>query len=60
DGLKKKVAEVITNQLLKENEGYADVYRRIKRRAVPKIVFWPYEHPKHFKPGGKQKWVKKD
>jgi len=26
-------------------------------RVVPRIVFWPHEHPKYFPPGIKQRWV---
>ncbi len=57
--LKKTVAQVITKQLLKENTGYKNVYERIGKRAIPEVVFWPYEDTTYFKPGGKQKWVKK-
>ena len=31
----------------------------IRHKVTPKITFWPYQHPLHFKSGGKQKWVKK-
>lgn len=30
-----------------------------KERLRPRIVLWPAEHPVHFRPGTKQKWVKK-
>ncbi|MEM2984669.1 MAG: hypothetical protein QXL24_05570 [Candidatus Jordarchaeaceae archaeon] len=57
--LKNKVTKQVVEQLLKENSAYREVYRRIGKRAFPRIVFWKYEHPKYFKPGGKQKWVVK-
>jgi phenylacetate-CoA ligase len=57
--LKSKIIKCVTNKLLEENSGYRDVYERIGKRAVPRIVLWKYEHPKFFKPGGKQKWVVK-
>ncbi|TSD03755.1 MAG: hypothetical protein Greene071436_248 [Parcubacteria group bacterium Greene0714_36] len=27
---------------------------------TPPIILWPYGHELHFKPGAKQKWVKKE
>lgn len=56
---KQKVTKIITDELLKTNTGYQNVYSRIHERAIPKIIFWKYEHARYFKPGGKQKWVKK-
>lgn len=38
---------------------FRELHDYLKNRALPKIVFWPHEHPTHFKPGVKQKWVKK-
>ncbi len=57
--LKNKVLLLITDQLLKENEGYRAVTKLIGKRAAPLVIFWPYEDPLYFKPGTKQKWVKK-
>ena len=58
-GLRSRISKIITDQLLKENQGYQVVYKHIRERAIPKVVLWRYEHPKFFKPGGKQKWVYK-
>lgn len=58
-GLKNNIAKIITECLLKENTGYRSVYGHIKERAIPAVTLWNYEHPKYFKPGGKQKWVVK-
>ncbi|KKQ41661.1 MAG: hypothetical protein US60_C0032G0002 [Microgenomates group bacterium GW2011_GWC1_37_8] len=58
--LKSRVAKIIANQLLKENKGYGEVYKQIGGRAIPHVVFWPYEHPQYFRQGIKQKWVKKE
>ena len=40
-----------------EGPGSPDIF--LKNHNVLKIIFWPAEHPEHFKPGIKQKWVKK-
>lgn len=58
--LKNTVTRHITDQLLHENEGYRQVYKCIGKRAIAKIVFWPYEDPEHFRPGTKQQWVKRE
>ena len=58
-GLKNNIAKIITKRLLKENTGYRSVYNHIGERAIPVVVLCNYEHPKYFKPGGKQKWVVK-
>jgi hypothetical protein len=29
-------------------------------RATPRLVFWPYEYPRYFKPGIKQPWVMRE
>lgn len=57
--LKRRLINDLVNQLLKENSEYRETYGRIPQRIKPRVVFWPYEHPTHFKLGGKQKWVKK-
>ena len=40
-----------------EGPGTPDIF--LKNSNIVKPVFWPAEHPLHFKPGIKQKWVKK-
>jgi phenylacetate-CoA ligase len=54
------ITKKITDQLLNENEGYRAVYNHIGKRAIPHIIFWPYEDPAFFRPGTKQKWVNKN
>lgn len=57
--LKDKIKHLVTKLLLKENSEYRKTYSAIKNRARPKITLWSYENDIFFKPGIKQKWVKK-
>lgn len=36
---------------------YKNNHINMRDRVMPRIVFWPYEHPKYFQTGIKQKWV---
>lgn len=49
----------IIETLLTESSEYRETHIMYGERVYPEIVFWPYEDTTHFKPGGKQKWVKK-
>ncbi len=49
---------IVTNLRLKNSE-YRELSNYLGERAYPRLLFWPAEHPLHFKPGVKQKWVKK-
>lgn len=53
------IQKVVVSALLEKNSEYANNYASMKDRVVPKIVFWPHEHPTYFKSGVKQKWVVK-
>ena len=55
--LETEVKKQIVKQLLEESSEYRVTFREISKRAEPKIILWPYEDPKYFKPGIKQKWV---
>jgi phenylacetate-CoA ligase len=57
--LKKLVEELAVQSLIEKNAEYRNNYGSIPHRVRPRIVFWEYEHPIHFKKGIKQKWVKK-
>ena len=58
--LLEKVVDIVMENLLAENSEYRKVYEEFGReRVIPQITFWPYEDPTHFRPGTKQKWVKK-
>jgi len=53
--------ESIIHWLDKENSEWRDFYadEGIRSKVTPDIFFWEYQHDQHFRPGGKQKWVKK-
>lgn len=57
--LKRTAVERIMGQLLAENSEFRKTHEEYPKQTIPEIHFWPYEHPTHFAPGGKQKWVKK-
>lgn len=58
--LKKRIQKYVFAQLLKENSEYRETYKEKGSHLLPRIVLWPYEDSHYFKPGGKQKWVKKN
>ncbi len=61
----KEVSRVFTAKLLAEivkrlrekNSEFRELCNFLGKRARPKLVFWHYEDPLYFKPGGKQRWV---
>ncbi|MDO8493201.1 MAG: hypothetical protein Q7S19_01515 [bacterium] len=55
--LSEKICNLIVDSLLSKNAEYADMAGK-RAGHIPKLKFWPYEHPDYFKKGGKQKWVK--
>lgn len=57
--VKSRASKKIVANLRLKNSEYRELFRYIKDRALPKLLFWQYEHPLHFKVGIKQKWVKK-
>lgn len=58
--VKKQVANVLVQALLKENSEYQYLYTHIPRnQVIPKVILWEYGSPEYFRAGGKQKWVKK-
>jgi phenylacetate-CoA ligase len=56
---RRRVREVIVAVLNEKNAEYHYLSSNLKDRVLPRIVLWPYEHPEHFRPGAKQRWVKK-
>lgn len=58
--LKKELLENIVADLRKHSSEFTEISNQLKKRAWPKIIFWPAEDPTHFAPGIKQKWVKKE
>jgi phenylacetate-CoA ligase len=58
--LKKLITTTITDVLVQESSEHRNNMSLLARSKVePRIIFWSYEHETYFKPGGKQKWVKK-
>ena len=59
----KKLADILTEEIFKflreNNSEFRELSNHLKERARPKISLWPAEHPTHFKPGTKQKWIHK-
>lgn len=59
DSVKDKIIEKLVYYLLNENSEYRKTYEEYSMQLIPNLVFWPYEDPTYFRPGVKQKWVKK-
>lgn len=57
--LKKNTEKMIFNELRAKSSEFKELSDFLGKRARPKLVFWPAEHPTYFKPGVKQKWTKK-
>lgn len=57
--LEKSLQNSCKLQLIEESSEYRETYREKKDLIAPHIILWPYESLKYFKPGIKQKWVKK-
>ncbi|MBI4094895.1 MAG: phenylacetate--CoA ligase family protein [Candidatus Liptonbacteria bacterium] len=57
--LEQNARDLVVATLLRRNSEYHAIHSGKIKGVVPKIVFWPYEHPLHFSRGIKQKWVKK-
>lgn len=47
----------IVQNLHKKNSEFRELSSHLGGRAEPKIVLWPYEDPKYFRPGIKQRWA---
>lgn len=50
--------EIIKNLRIKNSE-FRELSNFLGDKAIPKLVFWPYEDTLYFKSGVKQKWVDK-
>jgi phenylacetate-CoA ligase len=51
------ILKVILRNLEKVNSEFRELRRFVGKRAVPRLVFWPTEDAKYFRPGVKQKWT---
>lgn len=60
DNLVQEVLSEVVESLLTESSEYRETHSMYGDKVHPELVFWPYEDATYFKPGVKQKWVKKD
>lgn len=51
---------VIAQTLTRLSSEFANMSQSCPKAGTPTVVLWPYQHPTHFKPGGKQRWVTKE
>lgn len=58
--LEKLAHDLIIESLLLKNAEYRNNYSSIPHKVKPKMFLWPHQHQLHFRPGIKQKWVKKE
>lgn len=58
-GFKSKLSKNILAAISSKTSGPGSQTEFVKRKDLLKIIFWPAEHPLHFKSGVKQKWVKR-
>ena len=59
EDLGKKIQNQIKTTLMEESSEYRETYRHKGDLVLPRIILHEYENPEYFKPGIKQKWVKK-
>jgi phenylacetate-CoA ligase len=59
DLLRSRTRRFVVDALLDESSEYRETHIMYGERVHPDIIFWPYEDATHFRPGTKQKWVKK-
>lgn len=57
--LKKHLLSKVVENLRNKSSEFHELSNYLKEKADPKLIFWSCEDPLHFKPGVKQKWVKK-
>jgi phenylacetate-CoA ligase len=59
DDLNKQLTQAISVSLKENSAEHANNVAMLGAKVEPRIVFWPHEHSDYFRPGIKQKWVKK-
>lgn len=57
--LKKRLLKKIVLNLRQKNSEFRELSDHLKKKVDPKLIFWSNENSEFFKPGIKQKWVKK-
>jgi phenylacetate-CoA ligase len=58
--LRTRVTKLVSDSLIQHSAEHKNNASMMPGRVDPVIIFWPHEHPTHFKSGIKQKWVKKE
>jgi phenylacetate-CoA ligase len=58
DELAHDVSKRVFDSLTAKSAEYKNNADMFSAKVQPKIIFWPHEHPTHFRSGAKQKWVK--
>lgn len=58
-GLKDLLLGEIKKHLLEKSSEFKELTNHYKDKEFFKVILWPQEDPLYFKPGVKQKWVKK-
>ena len=59
NSLQKRLLRRIVYNMRLNNSEFRELSDYLKEKANPKLVFWRSEAPEFFKPGVKQKWVRK-
>lgn len=57
ESIRTTLVESVVKSLSASSGEYQNNRVNMGDRVLPRIVFWPHEHPKYFHPGTKQKWV---
>ncbi|KKW20167.1 MAG: phenylacetate-CoA ligase, partial [Parcubacteria group bacterium GW2011_GWA2_51_10] len=57
DQLKQAATDAIVEGLAERNAEHKNNMKALGDRVTPRVVFWPHNHPEHFSPGAKHKWV---
>jgi phenylacetate-CoA ligase len=48
----------VVKHFREKNAAFRELANSLGKRAWPRLIFWPHEDPRYFKPGIKQPWVK--
>ncbi len=57
--IKQRIEKIILRRLIHINSEYGALYKALRKRAIPILHFMPQGHEEYFRPGAKQRWVKK-
>lgn len=59
----KNISDMLVDIIIEVLKGSNSEYNYLygiegRERLTPQVILWQYQHPKYFKPMGKQKWIK--